>query len=177
MKNAFISLILFLCSISNVWADCPDYLNVDLEVLRSKETVNICQDFANKPLLIVNTASQCGYTPQFEGLEKLHQTYKDLGLVVLGFPSNSFKQELDSKEDIAKVCYINYGVTFQMLSDVSVKGDNAHPIFKALAQQSNAPTWNFNKYLVDKNGNVVEHFGSTTKPDSKRMHKRIKEIL
>ena len=177
MKKVFISFSLLLIAASNSWANCADYLNVDLEVLRSKKTVNICQDYANKPLLIVNTASQCGYTSQFKGLEKLHQTYKDQGLIVLGFPSNSFKQELDNKEEIAKVCYVNYGVTFQMLSDVSVKGDDAHPIFKELAQQSNEPSWNFNKYLIDKNGNVVEHFGSTTKPDSNKMHKSIKSVL
>ncbi|MGB1800217.1 MAG: glutathione peroxidase [Gammaproteobacteria bacterium] len=177
MRQLFITVTLLFSHVAYVAADCPDYLNVDLEVLRSKKTVNICEDFANKPLLIVNTASQCGYTPQFEGLEKLHQTYKDQGLVVLGFPSNSFKQELDNKEEIAKVCYVNYGVTFQMLSDTSVKGDDAHPVFKELARQSNPPSWNFNKYLVDKNGKVVEHFGSKTKPNSRKMHDSIKKVL
>lgn len=181
MKKLFISFTLFLNLLfifaSNASAGCPDSFNIDLEALRSKKTVNICQDYANKPLLIVNTASQCGYTPQFKGLEKLHQTYKDQGLVVLGFPSNSFKQELDNEEEIAKVCYINYGVTFQMLSDTLVKGDDAHPIFKELARQSNPPSWNFNKYLIDKNGKLVEHFGSTTKPDSSKMHESIKKVL
>ena len=177
MQKIVALLFLSVIGINNVWADCPDYLNVNMEVLRSKQTINICENFGNKPMLIVNTASHCGYTPQFEGIETLYKKYKDKGLVVLGFPSNSFKQEADSKEEMAEVCYINYGVSFQMFSEVSVHGENAHSIFKELARQSSPPTWNFNKYLLDKDGNVVEHLGSTTKPDSKKMHSSIKKIL
>lgn len=170
---------LFILSITSlsIFADCPDYLNVDKEILRSKKTLNICENFGNKPILIVNTASHCSFTPQFEGIEALYNQYKDQGLVVLGFPSDTFKQEADSKEEMAEVCYINYGVTFQMFSDISVRGDDADPIFKELARQSKPPTWNFNKYLLDKNGNVVEHFGSTTKPDSSKIHDAIKKVL
>lgn len=177
MRRIIASFILLIAGIGNVLAACPDYLNVDMEVLRSKKTVNICEDFGNKPMLIVNTASHCGFTPQFEGIEALHKQYKDQGLVVLGFPSNTFKQEADTKEETAEVCYINYGVSFQMFSEVPVRGESAHPIFKELARQSDAPSWNFNKYLVDKDGNVIEHFGSTTKPDSEKMHNSIKKIL
>lgn len=178
MKNIIAIIVLFTINTSFVnAASCPDYLNVDIEVLRSKETINICENFANKPMLIVNTASHCGFTPQFKGLEALHKEYKDQGLVVLGFPSDSFKQEADTKEETAEVCYINYGVTFQMFNEVAVRGDNAHPIFKELARQSKQPSWNFNKYLLDKNGNVIEHYGSMTKPDSKKMHDSIKKIL
>lgn len=177
MQRIGLFCILSMMSISHVWANCPDYLNVDMEILRSKKTVNICEAFGNKPMLIVNTASHCGFTAQFEGLEALHKEYKEQGLVVLGFPSDTFMQEADSKKEMAEVCYINYGVTFQMFSDVSVRGKNAHPIFKELARQSNPPTWNFNKYLLDSDGNVVEHFGSTTKPDSKKIHAGIKKVL
>ncbi len=177
MKNIAALFILCIASVVNVWAACPAYLNVDMEVLRSKKTINICENFGNNPMLIVNTASHCGFTPQFEGLEALYKQYKDQGLVLLGFPSNSFKQEAKTKEETAKVCYINYGVSFQMFSEIEVRGDNAHPIFKELARQSNTPSWNFNKYLIDKNGNVVEQFSSTTEPNSDKIHERIKEIL
>ena len=178
MTKSFIIFLLLLTSFSKASAnDCPDYLNLDVEILRSSKTINICEAYAGKPMLIVNTASHCGFTPQFKGLEALHQEYKDEGLVILGFPSNTFRQEADTEEEVAEVCYINYGVTFQMLSEVDVRGDNAHPIFKELARQSSAPSWNFNKYLLDKNGNVVEHFGSRTKPDSKKMHDKIKQLL
>jgi len=177
MKTMVVLMILSFTGIAHVWADCPDYLNADIEVLRSSKTVNICEKFGDNPMLIVNTASHCGFTPQFEGIEALYKQYKDQGLVVLGFPSNTFKQEAASKEEMADVCYINYGVTFQMFNEIPVSGENAHPIFKELARQSNPPTWNFNKYLIDKDGNVIEHFGSTTKPDSKKMHNSIKKIL
>lgn len=177
MQKIVALFILYIASVVNVWATCPDYLNVDMEVLRSKKTINICENFGNNPMLIVNTASNCGFTPQFEGIEALYEQYKDQGLVVLGFPSNSFKQEAKTKEETAKVCYINYGVSFQMFSEVSVRGEEAHPIFKELARQSNPPSWNFNKYLIDKNGNVVEQFDSSTAPDSDKIHARIKEIL
>ena len=173
-----ISLALLLTGMSSaVHATCPDYLNVDLRVLRSDKTVNICEDHANKPMLIVNTASKCGFTPQFEGLEALHQQYKDDGLVVLGFPSDSFKQEIKNEEKVAEVCFINYGVTFTMLSPVDVRGDNAHQIFKELAKQSEQPGWNFNKYVLNKNGEVIRHFGSRVRPDSNEMVEVIKSAL
>ena len=158
-------------------SECPAYLNQDLTKLRSKETVNICKDFVGKPLLIVNTASHCGFTPQFKGLQALHEKYKNQGLVVLGFPSNDFNQEAKDAAETAEVCYINYGVKFTMLSESSVKGDKANPIFKELARQTKSPSWNFNKYLVTPDGEVVEHFGSTTSPDSKNMTKAIEAVL
>jgi glutathione peroxidase len=177
MQKIAALIILYFASLGNVWAGCPDYLNVDMEVLRSKKTINICENFGNNPILIVNTASNCGFTPQFKGIEALYQQYKDQGLVVLGFPSNSFKQEAKTKEETAKVCYINYGVTFQMFSEVAVRGENAHPIFKELAHQSKPPSWNFNKYLIDKNGDVVNQFDSTTDPNAAEMHEHIKKLL
>ncbi len=177
MQKVTTLFILYITCMGNAWAVCPDYLNVDMEVLRSKKTINICENFGNNPILIVNTASNCGFTPQFKGIEALYKQYKDKGLVVLGFPSNSFKQEAKTKEETAEVCYINYGVTFQMFAEVAVRGDNAHPIFRELARQSNPPSWNFNKYLIDKNGKVVQHFDSTTDPNAAVIHEHIKNVL
>src|SRR5262245_65679896 len=100
----------FLAFAAPSFAECPAYLNQDLQKLRSKETVNICKAYAGKPLLIVNTASHCGFTPQFKELEALHEKYKDQGLVLIGFPSNDFHQEAKTEDEAADVCYINYGV-------------------------------------------------------------------
>jgi glutathione peroxidase len=127
--------------------------------------------------LIVNTASFCGYTPQFSGLEKLHKAYKDKGLVVLGFASNDFKQEAKDDKEIANVCFINYGVTFDMFAPIKVTGMSAHPLFKALAAQSNEPIWNFNKYLVNSEGKVVNYFDSNVTPDSIAMKQAIDKLL
>lgn len=116
-------------------------------------------------MLIVNTASFCGYTPQFAGLEKLHRQYKDKGLVALGFASDDFNQAADSDEDIANVCFINYGVTFEMFLPIHI-GENSHPLFKALARQTSELTWNFNKYLIKAEGKVGKYFDSQITPES-----------
>ncbi len=156
-----------IVSVSTVVAgQCPDYLNQNIKKLHSEKTLNICEAYPGKPLLIVNTASFCGYTPQFSGLEKLHKAYQDKGLVVLGFASNDFKQEAKDDKEIANVCFINYGVTFDMFAPIKVTGSSAHPLFKALAAQSNEPAWNFNKYLVNAEGEVVNYFDSNVTPDS-----------
>ena len=177
MKKLFFLLVMGLAYSNLATAACPDYLDVDMRLLHSDKTANICKDFGNKPLLIVNTASKCGFTPQFEGLEALHQEFKDDGLVVLGFPSDSFKQEINDEGKVAEVCYMNYGVTFTMFSTVPVRGNNAHPIFKALAEQAGAPGWNFNKYLVDRDGKVIQHFGSRAQPDSEQFKEVIRAAL
>ncbi len=156
---------------------CPEIFNYSFKKLHSAESLNICNTYPGKPLLIVNTASYCGYTPQFEGLEKLHRHFKDKGLAVIGFASGDFNQEAGSDKDIAKVCYINYGVTFPMLSPIHVKGESAHPLFKALGNQSNPPKWNFNKYLVDAKGNVTHYFDSNVTPDSPALIQAIEKIL
>lgn len=143
--------------------DCSGWTNFELRKLRSTEMINFCE-FEGKPLLIVNTASNCGFTPQFKGLEAVHQKYKDEGLVVLGFPSDDFFQEEDDEKDTAKVCYVNYGVTFTMLSPIAVRGSDVHPLFKYLGDQAGSPKWNFNKYLVSADRKNITKFGSTTKP-------------
>jgi glutathione peroxidase len=156
---------------------CPEYLNQKFLKLHSQKTLNICESYAGKPLLIVNTASYCGYTPQFAGLEKLYKLYKDKGLVILGFASNDFDQEAKDSAEIAKVCYVNYGVTFDMFAPIKVTGDSADPLFKALALQSKEPAWNFNKYILNREGKVVKHFDSQVTPDSPTMKGAIEEIL
>ena len=136
----------------------------------SGEIINM-SNYKGKTVLIVNTATKCGLTPQFDGLEKLHQAYKDQGLVVLGFPCNQFaSQEPETNESIEQACLINHGVTFQLTEKVDVNGKNAHPIFKYLKKQKGLPflsaiKWNFTKFLVDKEGNVVERYAPTTTPD------------
>ena len=157
-------------------ADCPAYLNTELRRLHSQETVNLCKYYQEgKPMVIVNTASHCGFTKQFGGLESLYQKYKDQGLVVLGFPSNSFNQEEKSEEGTARVCYKNYGVSFPMFEHVDVKGKDAHPLFAHLAQKSEEPSWNFNKYLI--NGDNVTHFGSRETPLKSDLEKQINAAL
>lgn len=126
--------------------------------------------YDGKVALVVNTASACGFTPQFEGLEKLWETYADRGLVVLGFPSNQFNQDSGSDEEIGAFCQKNYGVSFPMFSKVDVNGDSAHPVFKWLTSEKKGllgekVKWNFTKFLVGRDGTVIKRYGSTTKPE------------
>ena len=130
-------------------------------------------EYAGKVVLVVNTASQCGLTPQFEGLEQLYREFQDGGLVVLGFPSDSFNQEHDSADEIAEVCQRNYGVTFPMMAKVAVNGSDAHPVFQWLKDEKKgmlggAIKWNFTKFLIGRDGQVIERFAPTTTPGQLR---------
>ena len=174
LKKLLIPLMLF--SGTAFAEQCNDFTNVEMRKLRSDKTIDLCQ-FKDKPLLIVNTASNCGFTPQFEGLEKIHQQYKDQGLVVLGFPSDDFFQEEDDEKDTAKVCFINYGVTFNMFSPISVRGKNAHSLFKHLGDKTSSPKWNFYKYIVSKDRQTVTKFNSKTTPDDAELIKVIEQSL
>ncbi|MVV48131.1 redoxin domain-containing protein [Pseudomonas sp. PB120] len=158
-------------------AECPELLQGSLPKLRAKETIDLCQRFAGKPLVVVNTASFCGFAPQFKSLEALYQRYKDKGLEVIGVPSNDFKQESKDGEETAKVCYVNYGVTFTMTEPQSVRGDDATHLFKVLAKQASAPKWNFYKYVVDRKGKVIAHFSSLTKPDDPEFIEAVEKAL
>lgn len=129
--------------------------------------------YDGKVVLVVNTASKCGLTPQFEGLEQLHRELADQGLVVLGFPSDSFAQEHDSSDEIAEVCQRNYGVTFPMMEKVAVNGAGTHPVFAWLKQEQKgllggAIKWNFTKFLIGRDGTVLERFAPTATPDELR---------
>ena len=155
---------------------CIDWLDHDMGKLNSADRHDLCALTAGKTVLVVNTASFCGFTPQFEGLEALYQKYKDDGLMIVGFPSDDFHQESDDAAEIAEVCFINYGVSFPMTSVVKGKGADAHPIFQKLHVKGE-PQWNFNKYLVSKSGDVVAHYGSTVDPDSATLTQAIEQQL
>jgi glutathione peroxidase len=163
MKNLILFAVLLALPLSAT--ACPDLLKFMKRKLNSQETVNMCSEYQGKTLLIVNTASYCGFTPQFEGLEKLYGQYKDKGLVVLGFPSHDFNQEDNDEGKTAELCELTYGVKFPMFEAVSVRGSDADPLYRMLAKKSGTtPKWNFYKYLVDKNGEVLEAYTSFTKP-------------
>lgn len=159
------------------FAGCPAWLNHDFRLLHSPGSKNLCTSYAGKPMLLVNTASHCGFTPQFDGLEALYKRYKDKGLVVAGFPSNDFYQEEAAEEGAAKVCYINYGVTFDMFAPSHVRGGEANPVFAELGKVQGAPKWNFYKYLVDRNGQVVAKFASNTSPDDAKLIAAIEALV
>jgi glutathione peroxidase len=158
-------------------AGCPPLLAREFPNLQD-EPVSLCS-FKGKVILVVNTASQCGFTPQYEGLEALYRRYKDRGLVVLGFPANDFGgQEPGSSKDIARFCQVNYGVTFPMFAKTSVVGGHANLLYRDLAAQSGQrPRWNFHKYLVDRDGTVVASFESRVAPQDARLTTQIERLL
>ncbi|WP_188205210.1 glutathione peroxidase [Desemzia incerta] len=141
----------------------------DIDVtLESGETYKM-DKYKGKTLLIVNTATKCGLASQFDDLQKLYEKYKEEDLVVLGFPTNQFKQEIDSASDAAESCRMTYGVTFPMHEMIKVNGSDAHPLFKLLTEETKGLTgkavkWNFTKFLVDKEGNIIKRFAPTTTP-------------
>ncbi len=141
-------------------------LDQNFRQLAGDETINLADEYKGKVVLVVNTASKCGNTNQYEGLEKLFQEYGDDGLVVLGFPSNDFMgQEPGTEKDIQSFCRLTYGIKFPMFEKTSVKEANAHPFFKQLAAVSGTyPTWNFHKYLIGRDGNLIAEFSPRTKP-------------
>ena len=180
MRAVLVALALALLALTALpaaAADCPALLDHEMRILRSKESANLCERYTGKPLLVVNTASYCGYTKQFKGLETLYQAYKDQGLAVAGFPSDDFNQEAGSEEKTASVCYVNYGVTFDMYAPIHVRGKDAHPLFKGIASKTEAPGWNFYKYVVDREGRVVAAFPSGTRPDDETLRAAIESVL
>jgi glutathione peroxidase len=158
---------------------CPPLLDLSLRRLAGDEVINLCEAYRGKVILVVNTASKCGFTGQYEGLEALYRKYRDQGLVVLGFPSNDFmNQEPGNEEEIQKFCRLTYAVEFPMFEKVSVKKGSATPLFERLAAAGAPyPKWNFYKYLIDRNGNYVDYFASITGPDSDKVVKAIEQLL
>ena len=134
--------------------------------------------FLGKPLLIVNTASRCGFTPQYEGLQNLFTSYRKTDLTIIAITSNSFNQEYANTDDIKKICLVNYNIGFVTSSPIEVKGDDAHPLFKWIEDEYNkSPRWNFYKYLFNRSGKLVDSWTSITKPDSNKIKRKIDQLI
>ena len=158
-------------------AACPALLQHTVLRLQDEAPQSLCQ-YSGKVLLVVNTASFCGFTGQYEGLEALHKRYQAKGLVVLGFPSNDFAQESGDNKQIADFCSNTFGVKFPMFTKTGVTGDAASPLYRQLAQQSGkAPRWNFYKYLVGRDGRVLESYSSMTGPDNAGLVRAVEQAL
>jgi glutathione peroxidase len=158
-------------------AGCPAILQHTFPRLQDEKPQSLCQ-YAGKVVLVVNTASFCGFTPQYKGLEALDSKYRSRGLVVLGFPSNDFAQEAGSNKEIADFCESTFGVKFPMFAKSSVRGPDASPLFKQLAQLSGTtPKWNFYKYLIGRDGKVVDAYSSMTAPDDRAFVREIEKQL
>jgi len=157
---------------------CHDNLDVNVRSLNDNQMVNLCETYQGKVILIVNTASKCAFTGQYEDLEAIYARYKADGLVVLGFPSNDFgNQDPGTEKQIQDFCRTTYGVEFPMFQKSRVTKQYADPLFRKLGEQAGYPKWNFYKYLLDRDGNLVESFSSFTSPASKEFQVRIESLL
>ena len=176
MKKILIFLLGFYLS-SCLLANCPGVLDHEVRLLDSKETINLCE-YKDKVVLAVNVASRCGYTPQYEGLQNLYKDLEDKDFVILAFPSRDFMwQEFSDESKIKEFCDTKYGVTFPMFATSSVKGKKANNFFKGLIKKTGVePEWNFNKYLISRNGEV-KHFNQKVEPDNSELVKSIKILL
>lgn len=178
MKKIILLVLFSLLATQASAADCPDLLKFMKRKLNSSETVNMCSAYKGKSVLFVNTASYCGFTKQFSGLEELYSKFKDDDFVVIGFPSHDFNQEDQDESKTAELCELTYGVKFPMFEALSVRGDDADPLYKMLAKKSGTtPKWNFYKYLMDKDGNIVNSYSSMTKPLDKDLVADIQRTL
>lgn len=178
MSRFLFALLLLVASVSA--NACSDLLTAEFRPLAGKEKVDLCKTYGGKVLLIVNTASKCGFTPQYEALEALHAKYAERGFAVLGFPSNDFMgQEPGTEAEIKEFCTLTYGVKFPMFEKVHVKAKDANPFYAKLAAASEGhyPSWNFYKYLIDRNGNVVADFPSKVTPDDTELVAKIEALI
>ena len=158
-------------------AACPALLQHTFARLQDEKPQSLCQ-YSGRVLLVVNTASFCGFTPQYEGLEKLYARYRERGLVVLGFPSNDFAQETGSNKDIADFCENTFGVRFPMFTKTAVRGSDVNPLFRELAAKTGrAPLWNFYKYLIGRDGEVVAAYSSMTTPEDRDFLQAVEKAL
>ena len=168
-----------LIAASAAFSSNGSLLDQDFRRLASDEVVNLGEAYAGKVILVVNTASKCGNTPQYDGLERLYEEYQDQGLVVLGFPSNDFfGQEPGTEQEIQEFCRLTYGVRFPMFEKVTVKEGDAHPFFDQLAAAAGTyPTWNFHKYLIGRDGRLIAEFSPRTQPYDDKLVSSIKDAL
>ena len=175
----FLAAALLILSVSISLASDDSVLDQDFRVLASDDVLNLGEEYGGKVILVVNTASKCGNTPQYDGLEKLYQEYGDKGFVVLGFPSNDFLgQEPGTEEEIQEFCRLTYKVKFPMFEKVTVKEGEAHPFFDRLAAEAGTyPTWNFHKFLIGRDGQVIAEFSPRTKPYNEKLVAKIEEAL
>ena len=181
LRHLVVGLGLMACAVGAQAANCPALLNRDMPRLQDEKPQSPCQ-YAGKVVVVVNTASFCGFTPQYRGLEALHERYRERGLVVLGFPSNDFgSQEPGTNGEIAKFCEGTFGVKFPMFTKSRVSsraGAELNPLFGDLARiTGSSPSWNFHKYVIARDGTTVESFGSFTGPDSSSFIKTIETLL
>ena len=176
--KALLVLTLGLFAVPAMACD-SELLDQNFKRLASTEEVNLCEAYTGEVLLVVNTASKCGNTPQYDGLEDLYEEYGDEGLVVLGFPSNDFMgQEPGTEEQIEEFCRLTYGVEFPMFEKTTVKGSDAHPFYVSLTDATGtAPGWNFHKYLIGRDGEVITQFSARTKPDNDELVAAIEQAL
>ena len=175
----YLAAALLLMTTTLTLASNDALLDQEFRRLASDDVVNLKEEFAGKVVLVVNTASKCGNTPQYDALETLYETYGDDGFVVLGFPSNDFMgQEPGTEEEIQEFCRLTYKVKFPMFEKVTVKEGNAHPFFDRLAAASGTyPRWNFHKFLIGRDGKLITEFSPRTKPDSKDVVAQIEAAL
>ncbi len=175
----FIGVLLVMVTTTSFASEGASLLDQDFRRLASDDVVNLSDAYAGKVVLVVNTASKCGNTPQYEGLEKLYQEYGDDGFVVLGFPSNDFLgQEPGTEEEIQDFCRLTYSIKFPMFEKVTVKEGNAHPFFDQLAAAAGTyPTWNFHKYLIGRDGQLISEFSPRTQPYSDELLSSIKTAI
>jgi glutathione peroxidase len=177
MRTFMAILTLLVATVAFSYED--SLLDQDFRRLASDEVINLGESYSGKVILVVNTASKCGNTPQYEGLEKLYEEYRDDGLVVLGFPSNDFfGQEPGTEEQIQEFCRLTYSIQFPMFEKVTVKEGKAHPFFDELAAAAGTyPTWNFHKYLIGRDGQLVAEFSPRTQPYDEELLASIKTAL
>lgn len=175
----FVTGVFFAMTASLSIAAGDALLDQDFRRLASDDVVNLADEYDGKVLLVVNTASKCGNTPQYDGLEQLYQEYGDKGLVVLGFPSNDFMgQEPGTEEEIQEFCRLTYKVKFPMFEKVTVKEGEAHPFYDSLAEAAGTyPTWNFHKYLIGRDGKVIREFSPRTQPNDDKLVAEIEAAL
>ena len=179
MKSMGYALILGLCAGSVDAAECPESLNFEVRPLLGDKPVKLCEAYRGKVVLVVNTASKCAFTSQYEGLEAMYAKYKERGLVVLGFPSNDFgNQEPGSEKQIQTFCRMTYGVQFPMFAKTRVREGAADPLYERLGQLSGEyPRWNFHKYLLDRDGRLIGSYQSQVAPDDPRLVSAVEGAL